>query len=332
VAERGLRVPIEITSKDVVLDGYQRLRAARDLGIERVPVRIVEADDEVEYMLRAAVLRRHLEPGQRAALAIELGGYERLRTEGRARQRANLRQFAEGALLPPRGKTRDLLAGWAGVSPRTAQDVALLSEHDKDLFERVKRGEIGAALAARRVRRVLRDGCLPPSPPLPTGPFELIYADPPWQLGNPDGPYAPESHYPTLPLDQIKALEVPAADDAVLFLWAVSALLPQALAVIESWGFEYKTNLVWEKEWIGPGVWLRNRHELLLVARRGAFSPPEPEDRVDSVLEAPRGRHSEKPERVYELLEQMYPHASKLELFARRRRPGWAAWGNEVPS
>jgi len=100
--------------------------------------------------------------------------------------------------------------------------------------------------------------------------------------------------------------------------------------VIRAWGFECKTTLCWVKPWIGPGVWLRNRHELLLLGRRGDYPPPDPEDRVDSVLEAPRGRHSEKPERVYELLERMYPQASKLELFARSRRPGWSAWGNEV--
>jgi N6-adenosine-specific RNA methylase IME4 len=117
----------------------------------------------------------------------------------------------------------------------------------------------------------------------------------------------------------------------VLFIWAVSSLLPEALELLEAWGFACKSSLCWVKPSIGPGVWLRNRHELLLVARRGAYPPPAPEDRCDSVLEAARGRHSQKPERVYELLEQMYPQASKLELFRRGApRPGWAAWGNEV--
>jgi N6-adenosine-specific RNA methylase IME4/ParB-like chromosome segregation protein Spo0J len=331
VAARGLRVPIEITKEDVVLDGRQRLRAARELGHESVPVRIVEPDDQLDYMLRAALLRRQLNASQRAALVVEFERYRELKTEGKKRQRANLRQAPEVATLPPRGKTRDVAAGWAGVSARTVQDAATVHENDKELFERVKRGELGAALAARRVRRGLRDRSLPPPPPLPGGPFELIYADPPWQLGNPDGAHAPESHYPTMALEEIKALPIPAGEDAVLFLWAVSGLLPQAFEVIEAWGFECKSCLVWIKPSVGPGVWLRNRHELLLVARRGAFPPPEPEDRVDSVLEAPRGRHSQKPECLYELIERMYPHASKLEFFARARRPGWVAWGNEVP-
>src|SRR5207302_1804599 len=124
---------------------------------------------------------------------------------------------------------------------------------------------------------------------------------------------------------------VPAAEHALLFLWAVSALLPEALALIEAWGFRYKTSFVWVKNGIGPGVWARNRHELLLVGAHGQVSPPEPERRPDSVIEARRGRHSEKPACVYELLERAYPRLSKLELFARGRpRAGWAAWGNEV--
>ena len=330
VAARGIQVPIEITAGDVVLDGRQRLRAARELGQETVPVRVVEVEDELDYMFRAAILRRQLTASQRAALVVERDEYRELQAGARERQRANLAQATEGATSPPRGKTRELGARLASAGGRTVQDVVTVRKHDPELFERIKHGRVSAPVAARQVRRRLRDAKLPPAPPLPEGPFELIYADPPWQLGHPDSPHAPENHYPTIELDSIKAIEVPAAEDAVLFLWAVSSQLEGALQVIRAWGFECKTTLCWVKPWIGPGVWVRNRHELLLLARRGDHPPPDPEDRVDSVLEAPRGRHSEKPERVYELLERMYPQASKLELFARSRRPGWSAWGNEV--
>jgi N6-adenosine-specific RNA methylase IME4 len=79
------------------------------------------------------------------------------------------------------------------------------------------------------------------------------------------------------------------------------------------------------------GVYVRNRHELLLFARKGNYPVPDPEDRIDSVIEAPAGRHSAKPHVVYELLGRSYPSASKLELFRRGApHPGWAAWGNEV--
>src|SRR5687767_11030465 len=71
IAERGLRVPLDITAVGIVLDGHQRLRAARELSLPSVPVRIVSPEDEVEYMLLAAMRRRQLSPSQRAALAVE---------------------------------------------------------------------------------------------------------------------------------------------------------------------------------------------------------------------------------------------------------------------
>src|SRR5919198_3094012 len=182
VGERGLLVPLEITMAGVVLDGLQRLRAACELGLERLPVRVLAPEDELGYMLRAALLRRHLSQSQRAALALELLPVDELRAQARARQRANLRQTAEGATLPPRGKTRDPLAAWAGVSARTLQDAASVRDRDPALFERVKRGDLAAHQAARRVQRNERDQQLPPPPSLPDGPFELLYADPPWQL------------------------------------------------------------------------------------------------------------------------------------------------------
>jgi N6-adenosine-specific RNA methylase IME4 len=101
--------------------------------------------------------------------------------------------------------------------------------------------------------------------------------------------------------------------------------------VLESWGFKYRANVAWIKPSIGTGTWLRQRHELLLIATKGKVAPPEPGDRCDSVIEAARGRHSEKPRRAYEVIERMYPRLSKLELFARGHpRRGWVTWGNEA--
>jgi len=101
--------------------------------------------------------------------------------------------------------------------------------------------------------------------------------------------------------------------------------------VIEAWGFEYLTNFAWVKPSIGPGRWTRSRHELLLLARRGKHPAPDPPDLHDSVIEAARGRHSQKPGCVYELIERMYPRLARLELFARGTpRPGWRSWGNQT--
>ncbi len=130
---------------------------------------------------------------------------------------------------------------------------------------------------------------------------------------------------------EIKQLQIPAGEDCVLFLWAVNTLLPEALEVIRAWGFTYKACAVWVKPSIGPGVWLRQRHEPLLIATKGHVSPPDPDERCDSVIEAARGRHSEKPELSYQRIEAMYPTKTKLELFARGTpRPGWTGWGNQT--
>ena len=332
VAKRGILQPLEITAAGVVLDGRHRLRAAHELGKQTVPVQVVAPADPVEHMLRAALQRRHLGASQKAALALELEICQQERTRADRRRRANLKQHTEVATLPPRGaRTRELAAQVAGVSPRTMQDVITVHAADRDLYEQIKAGTIHAHTARRQVERARRYAQVGKSRALPRGRFELVYADPPWQLGNPDSDYAPEQYYPTLPLDQIAQLTTPAADDALLYLWAVNSHLPDALQVMAAWGFEYRSCEVWVKPSIGMGVWTRNRHEHLLIGRKGTASPAPRKRLLDSVIEAPRGRHSEKPACVYERLEHLYPRRSKLELFARGRpRPGWTAWGNQV--
>jgi ParB-like chromosome segregation protein Spo0J len=184
IDRRRLLTPLEITRERVVLDGHQRLRAARQLGLERVPVRVVAPDDEVAHMLLAALRRRQLSASQRAALALELDEIEQAKEQGRARRLANLRPGPEVATLPPRGeRTRELAARLAGVSARTVQDAATVRAADPELFQQVKDGKIPAPKAARRIRQRQMRAALLPSPPMPQGPFEVILADPPWRLG-----------------------------------------------------------------------------------------------------------------------------------------------------
>jgi N6-adenosine-specific RNA methylase IME4 len=115
-----------------------------------------------------------------------------------------------------------------------------------------------------------------------------------------------------------------------LFLWATSPKLSEALEVIKAWGFEYRTNMVWIKDQIGMGYYARQQHGLLLIAKRGNLPMPLPENRPASVIHAARQKHSAKPVEFYEAIERMYPTLPKIELFARRQRKGWAAWGAEV--
>jgi hypothetical protein len=128
---RGILSPLDVTAAGVVLDGHERLRAARELGLTEVPVRIVAPRDERRYILLAALRRKHLNPGQRAAIGLDLDDVEQERQEARERQRANLKQNTEVASSPPRGeRTRDRVARETGVCARTVQDAETLRIHD----------------------------------------------------------------------------------------------------------------------------------------------------------------------------------------------------------
>lgn len=162
----------------------------------------------------------------------------------------------------------------------------------------------------------------------------MILADPPWsfKVYNADSglDQAAESHYPGMETAAIAALAVPAADNCVLFLRSTAPHLPEALEVMRAWGFEYRTNVVWKKDRTGLGYWFRNQHEHLLVGVRGDVPAPAPTQRCSSVIEAPRTRHSVKPDAAAGIIERMFPEMPKLEMFARVVRPGWDVWGNEV--
>lgn len=166
---------------------------------------------------------------------------------------------------------------------------------------------------------------------IPDGGFKVIYADPPWRYSfSKSDSRQIENQYPTMLTSEICALQVPTAKDAVLYLWATAPKLLEALAVMKAWGFEYKTQAVWDKEKIGMGFWFRGQHELLLVGTKGKFSPPAQDKRTSSVYRYKRGKHSKKPDEIRDLISSWFPELPRLEMFCRNPAPGWSVWGNEV--
>lgn len=173
--------------------------------------------------------------------------------------------------------------------------------------------------------------------------FRTVLADPPWQFQNRTGKIAPEhkrlSRYSTMSLDDIKALPVSAAADEVahLYMWVPNALLPDGLAVMKAWGFNYKSNIVWHKlrkdggsDGRGVGFYFRNVTELLLFGVRGKNARTLQPGRTQVNYVGTRKReHSRKPDEQYDLIQSCSP-GPFLELFARGERPGWAVWGNQA--
>ncbi len=169
-----------------------------------------------------------------------------------------------------------------------------------------------------------------PPPDLAVGKYFVLYADPPWQYDNSGLNESAAQQYPTMETQQICQLPVRDLVDekAVLFLWVTNPFLQEGLEVCRSWGFEYKTNFVWIKN-KGPsmGWFCHSRHELLFVATHG--EGVHPTEKMISWFESEVTRHSQKPDKVYEMIETMYT-GPYIELFARRGRPGWDNWGNEL--
>lgn len=173
--------------------------------------------------------------------------------------------------------------------------------------------------------------------------FSTILADPPWQFQNKTGKVAPEhkrlSRYSTLTLDEIKDLPVSvlAMEPSHLYLWCPNALLPEGLAVMEAWGFSYKSNIIWHKvrkdggpDGRGVGFYFRNVTEMILFGVRGKNARTlAPGRRQVNFLATRKREHSRKPDEQYDIIEACSP-GPYLELFARGMRPGWAVWGNEA--
>ena len=223
----------------------------------------------------------------------------------------------------------------ARLAPEKQVEVAKgIAEGASSIAEFIKSID-GQKREARRIERIDKiNAAVENNKPLNgIGVFPVIYADPPWEYDFPiSDSRRIENQYPTMSLDVIMSLPVNdiAADDAILFLWATTPFLRKGLLVMQAWGFDYRTSMVWVKPSIGPGQWVRQRHEYLLIGVRGDIPTPKGEDKPDSVIEAPREEHSKKPEIVYDIIERMYPELPKVELFSRRKRENWAAWGNEI--
>jgi len=173
--------------------------------------------------------------------------------------------------------------------------------------------------------------------------FATFLADPPWRFLNRTGKMAPEhrrlARYGTMTVEEIAALPVRemAAPTAHLYLWVPNAMLPEGLAVMRAWGFEYKTNLVWHKlrkdggsDGRGVGFYFRNVTEIVLFGVRGKNARTlQPGRRQVNYMGTRKREHSRKPDEQYAIIEACSP-GPYLELFARGTRESWSTWGDQA--
>ena len=189
-------------------------------------------------------------------------------------------------------------------------------------------------------------------PPLPKQKYDVIYADPPWDYGGKMqfDKSSIEKHnenfeknvfissasfkYPTVKLADLRLLDISsiANDDCLLFMWTTGPQLNNSIILGESWGFEYKTvGFVWDKMIHNPGQYTLSQTEFCLVFKKGRIPKPRGARNIRQFLQMPRGKHSEKPQKIISNITKMFPDQRKIELFARMNYTGWDNWGLEIP-
>jgi N6-adenosine-specific RNA methylase IME4/ParB-like chromosome segregation protein Spo0J len=354
IKANGLQQPIVMYGAHL-LDGRNRWRACEMAGVE-IKLRDWQGtqDQALRFVISLNLNRRHLDESQRAMVAARIatmrrGDNQHAQICATSRSSAaELLSVAERSVTDARkviDKGTPELAAAVDAGRVAVSTAALIADEPQEQQrELVARGEKEILARAKELRadkaekrrgeriETIRQASVGAEPLALGRRFPVIYADPPWQYDDANSRGAAEDHYPTMPLVDICGLPITehATDDAVLLLWATSALLPQAFEVMKAWGFEYRSSAVWVKSRQGLGHWFRVRHELLLVGVRGKLPPPAPSSRPDSVVLADLGEHSEKPEEFYALIERMWPELPRLELFARSARAGWERWGNQA--
>jgi N6-adenosine-specific RNA methylase IME4 len=287
-------------------------------GIFETGKQLIAAKDDLDHGEFSAMIESDLPFGRRTAQMLMKVAADRRLTNAK-----------HVSLLPPHWGTLYQLT-------KLPDDVFRAKIKDGTIHPDMQRNEV--AKVAKRQAREQREAALGVKQyALPQKKYGAILADPEWrfQTWSPRGMdnSSPENHYPTSVLAEIKARDVSSisANDCALFLCATPPLLKAAMQVMEAWGFTYITNAVWVKDREGTGYWFRFRHEHLLLGTRGNVPCPAPGDQWDSVIEQPRGAHSEKPEAFCELIEAYFPSLPKIELNRRGpARAGWDAWGNEA--
>jgi N6-adenosine-specific RNA methylase IME4 len=331
IAAHGLNNPIVTCvngdGEVLILDGRNRLRACLEAN---VPPDFVEYNGDNPWAFvrsENAKGRVDLDKGQRVSCVLELliGEGQWYETKGRPPKS-----------VPEEHLLRKRLVAEAGCSGSMARKAACVQRERPDLHLEVLRGEKTLSQAYTVLGRESAVEGIRNEAAFPAGPFRVLSADPPWayEKRKDDGTHRARLGYPDMTVEEICAFRDkdgrPVRDlgmeDSILWLWTTNAFMRGAFEVIDAWGYEEKTILSWGKHKMGTGDWLRGKTEHCILAVRGR--PVVTLTNQTTWLEGKVREHSRKPTEFYELVEALCP-GSKVELFARERREGWATWGAE---
>ena len=343
IRSHGLLHPVVITPDKTLIAGARRIAAVRELGWDDVPVRVIDIDSVVHGERAENQDRLDFTPSEAVAIWEAVLEEEKRQAKERQQEHGGTSPGEHSGKVSPSddGRARDKAAKGTGRSGRTLEKASAIvkaAEADPERFGKLKddmdrTGQVNGPYK-RLVIAQKADAIEAEPPPLPSGPFRVIVADPPWPYEKrmDDPSHRAALPYPTMSIEQIKALDVGsiAHEDCILWLWVTNHHLREAFEVLDAWGFEQKTMLTWAKSKMSTGDWLRGKTEHCLLAVRGR--PVVTLTNQTTLLEALVRGHSEKPDEFFALVEALCPapQNGRVELFQRKPRPGWIGHGDEV--
>jgi N6-adenosine-specific RNA methylase IME4 len=331
----GLLHPIVISKDKTLIAGQRRIEAAKKLGWISIPATIIDVKQVLRGELDENAARKDFTPSEQAAIAKAIWKEEEQKAKDR--KKAGIRPSGN---LPEGGRTRDLVARWVGVSGKTlVKELEILESRNKSIINLMDSASVDKA--HKELRRLSRLQEMNKVGEFSSkNLYRVLYADPPWEYVGQEQHSSSgktqhtvlENHYPTMSIQGLCDLPIAgiSAKNSVLFLWVPSPHLENAFTVINSWGFSYKTSMVWDKVKHNVGNYVSVRHEFLLICGKGS-STPDIKKLHDSVYSEERTTHSKKPDYFRNLIDELYPNGKRIELFARGELPeNWDSWGNEV--
>jgi N6-adenosine-specific RNA methylase IME4/ParB-like chromosome segregation protein Spo0J len=356
ILEEGIREPL-ITWNGILIDGHNRYRIAQehDINYETLEKEFEDLNAVKIWMVNNQLGRRNLQDfvrGELFSIIEEIlkqkGNDEKAKAGGDKKSLLSIIDKSDIKTTEERHNTQKIIAeklGWS--TGKKAMFDIVKTKAPEEVKEKLRTGEVSINQAykeikkeEKKVERVeliqkqiedIEEGLLPDL----VGLFDVVSVDPPW-------PYEGESKnltsfdsvgrrvanpYPEMSIGQIKSIELPLMDNAVVLLWTTHKFLPDAFEILKEWNLDYKATLVWNKEKIGMGAWFRMQCEFCLVGIKG--KPYWENTTYRDIITEPRREHSRKPDCFFEMIEKI-TMGNRLEYFSREKREGWKVFGNDI--
>lgn len=323
IKNNGLIEPI-VLYEDKILDGRNRYLACGEAG-EKPHYDYYKGDEPVSYVVSKNLHRRHLNPTQCGVIGEKL---------------SNMRQGERTDLEPSDNcpkVSQSQAAKILNISPKTIQRVRKVKQEAPELMPKLESGEMTAHEAVKIIKKDKRDREIQEqikeieqndfTPP--TYNYDVIVIDPPWPYGtkyDPNGRRA-ANPYPEMSLDDIKAIEIPASDDCVLWLWTTHKFMRYSFDIIDTWGFRDVAIITWVKDRMGLGTHIRSQSEFCIMALKG--KPVINLTNQTTVINGKLKEHSRKPDEFYDMVNSLCV-GYKLDYFSREQRKGWDQYGNDT--